>query len=406
MQAAVKLDHQLLAVEGEHDVHAMLELSLPEAKDAVAQPPLRLALVLDRSGSMAGDKLAVAQRCAAWLVSRLRPVDELALVSYDDEVRLLAPLAPVREGPLRAAVAGLRPGGSTNLSGGWLRGLEQVRGSRREDPPAHGRDRQRRDHGTRRSSRSSRGPAPARESARRRSASAPTSTRSCSRRWPTPAAATRTGRRRPTRRPAIFARELEGLTSVAAQNVSVELRPGPHVELLGVLNEYPQVRGRRAASSSSSATPTRARRGASSSRSTSPTSPRSGRSSVGELVIRLRLRRRADRPPRADGARRRERRCPRTRRLRSRPIPEVREEVLVLQAARARDEAIRLADAGGHADARELLSAQHAELRAAGLVREADDVLAAAELVSADRYDAVSRKSLHYRSQQSKRGRP
>src|SRR5215213_9891899 len=128
MQAAVKLDHQLVAVEGEHDVHAMLELSLPEAHDTVTQPPLRLALVLDRSGSMAGDKLAVAQRCAAWLVSRLRPVDELALVSYDDEVRLLAPLAPVREGPLRAAIAGLRPRGSTNLSGGWLRGLEQLRG--------------------------------------------------------------------------------------------------------------------------------------------------------------------------------------------------------------------------------------------------------------------------------------
>ena len=41
--------------------------------------------------------------------------------------RLLAPLAPVQEAPLRAAIAGLRPGGSTNLSGGWLRGLEQLR---------------------------------------------------------------------------------------------------------------------------------------------------------------------------------------------------------------------------------------------------------------------------------------
>ncbi len=34
MRASVRLDHQLLAVEGEHDVHAMLELSLPELAQA------------------------------------------------------------------------------------------------------------------------------------------------------------------------------------------------------------------------------------------------------------------------------------------------------------------------------------------------------------------------------------
>jgi Ca-activated chloride channel family protein len=39
--------------------------------------------------------------------------------------------------------------------------------------------------------------------------------------------------------PGIFAEEFTGLTTLVAQNVSVELRPAPEVALLSVLNEYP-----------------------------------------------------------------------------------------------------------------------------------------------------------------------
>jgi Ca-activated chloride channel family protein len=43
----------------------------------------------------------------------------------------------------------------------------------------------------------------------------------------------------PDAAPGIFAAEFEGLASVVAQNVSVEIRPGPDVAVLGVLNDYP-----------------------------------------------------------------------------------------------------------------------------------------------------------------------
>src|SRR3712207_4768408 len=108
MQPTVRLDHSLLAVDGEHDVNVMLELHAPEPPESSERPPLRLALVLDRSGSMAGEKLAVAKRSAAWLVGRLRGQDELAVVAYDDRVRLLAPLAPVDRPSLDAAIRRLR----------------------------------------------------------------------------------------------------------------------------------------------------------------------------------------------------------------------------------------------------------------------------------------------------------
>ncbi len=45
----------------------------------------------------------------------------------------------------------------------------------------------------------------------------------------------------PDMAPGIFAREFDGLTRLCAQNVSVEIRPAAEVEVLGVLNEYPQV---------------------------------------------------------------------------------------------------------------------------------------------------------------------
>lgn len=360
MQAAVKLDHQLLAVEGEHDVHAMLELSLPEADAVAVQSPLRLALVLDRSGSMAGDKLAVAQRCAAWLVSRLRPVDELTLVSYDDEVRLLAPLAPVQEGPLRAAIAGLRPGGSTNLSGGWLRGLEQLRG-------AGGKILLLTDGIANVGITDSSALAELARTGAREGVGTTTigfgadfdeqlltalaDAGGGNAHW----AAT------PDEAPGIFARELEGLTSVAAQNVTVELRPGPHVEVIGVLNEYPQVPvagGVQLELGDAYASETRRIVFA----FHVPHLATLGPSSVAELVLRW--------VSVGDQIAQHELSVPVLVNVVSAdeaaavaPDPEVREQVLILKAARARDEAIRLADEGENEQARRLVTRVSNELR-------------------------------------------
>ena len=128
MRASVRFDHELLAVEHDHDVSCMLELLAPPAPAQVARRPLALSLVIDRSGSMAGPKLDVTRRCAAFLVEHLAPTDQLSIVSFDDEVRLVAPLVPVGDNrvPLLAAIEGIFSGGSTNLSGGWLKGVETL----------------------------------------------------------------------------------------------------------------------------------------------------------------------------------------------------------------------------------------------------------------------------------------
>ena len=93
MDTTIRFDHQLLSVEAENDVHCMFELQVPAPPQAEKRAPLRIALVLDRSGSMAGEKLEVAKQCARFVAHRLQPSDLVSVVAFDDEVDLLAPLA-------------------------------------------------------------------------------------------------------------------------------------------------------------------------------------------------------------------------------------------------------------------------------------------------------------------------
>lgn len=96
---------------------------------AVTHLPKRLALVVDRSGSMNGQPLQEALRCVTHIASHLTPQDAMALVVYDDKVNTLLPLQPMRSADAVAkAVAGVEAGGMTNLHGGWLAGAQQLEG--------------------------------------------------------------------------------------------------------------------------------------------------------------------------------------------------------------------------------------------------------------------------------------
>ena len=112
-------------------VDVLVRLRAPErpASMAAQHLPKRLALVVDRSGSMSGQPLAEALRCVEHIASHLTPQDALSLVVYDDKVQVLLPLQPMGSmDAVRQALAGVDSGGSTDLHAGWLAGAQQLEG--------------------------------------------------------------------------------------------------------------------------------------------------------------------------------------------------------------------------------------------------------------------------------------
>ena len=88
---------------------------------------LNIALVIDASGSMRGDKLEAARTAAQGLAERLAPRDRLTIVSFASDVRVHIDAAPVTAGNstrIQAEISRLETRGRTCLSGGWFAGVE------------------------------------------------------------------------------------------------------------------------------------------------------------------------------------------------------------------------------------------------------------------------------------------
>jgi VWFA-related protein len=94
----------------------LTDAGVPQRVDTAALEtlPLSVFLVLDTSGSVAGDKLANLVAASRSLVRALRPGDRAALVTFADRVDVRVPLTPDAAAITRA-LEGLTPGGQTSL---------------------------------------------------------------------------------------------------------------------------------------------------------------------------------------------------------------------------------------------------------------------------------------------------
>lgn len=90
--------------------------------------PINVALVIDKSGSMGGEKIRRAKDAAIMAVERLRKNDIISVVTYDHHADILLPATKAtNQGRIIAAINRLRAGGSTALYAGVEKGAKEVR---------------------------------------------------------------------------------------------------------------------------------------------------------------------------------------------------------------------------------------------------------------------------------------
>ena len=121
------------------DEHCYVRVRVKAANvESSGRPPLNLALVFDRSGSMKEDsKIGFVREAARLVVDNLTRQDHVALVAYNHQAQTLVPLHPaVNREYLYHRIDELYAQGYTNLSGGLLEGCAQLR-KRLEEPGRH-----------------------------------------------------------------------------------------------------------------------------------------------------------------------------------------------------------------------------------------------------------------------------
>ena len=115
--------------------HGQISLSLTlRGEDIAGEPneivqPVDLVVVIDRSGSMRGQKISDAKQAVVRLLDRMSGQDRISIVTYSNGVEVVSPLTSVTDTMrrhLKERVTHLQVGGGTNLGGGLERGISML----------------------------------------------------------------------------------------------------------------------------------------------------------------------------------------------------------------------------------------------------------------------------------------
>lgn len=88
---------------------------------------INLSLVLDRSGSMHGSPIQYSKQACQFVVGQMSGDDLLSMVAFDNQITtVFEPEKVTYKDLMKAKINTIEPGGTTNLSGGLIKGAQYV----------------------------------------------------------------------------------------------------------------------------------------------------------------------------------------------------------------------------------------------------------------------------------------
>ena len=126
-----RLGHASIAKNGRGETFLLAQVAASDDKTgaAGAASPMNLAIVIDRSGSMKGDRIANAMTAAVGAIERLRDGDSVTVVAFDSSAQVVVPptrVSAATRGSMEAAVRNIRLGGDTCISCGMQEAMAQL----------------------------------------------------------------------------------------------------------------------------------------------------------------------------------------------------------------------------------------------------------------------------------------
>ena len=126
-----RFDRSMVWTSGDSVRYLLVDVIAPTRKTVVANEalPLNLAMVIDRSGSMSGDRLGAAKRAAEGILEALTEKDTISLVSFCHESTVhLQQVRADAAGKRQAgdAIGSIESDGTTNIAEGWMDGARCV----------------------------------------------------------------------------------------------------------------------------------------------------------------------------------------------------------------------------------------------------------------------------------------
>jgi Ca-activated chloride channel homolog len=126
MKTDFLLDYPTILANQARPVHFAIQF-VADVMGNLRPRPAAFCAVVDRSGSMEGPPLIHAKAAAKVAVRNLRRDDLFGLVVFDNEARTVIPLQKAtNKQSFYDIIDRIRHGGSTNLTGGWMLGRDEL----------------------------------------------------------------------------------------------------------------------------------------------------------------------------------------------------------------------------------------------------------------------------------------